>query len=79
MNDELIEFLSELLCIDTTDLTSDSDLLDICIFDYVEFFGIICSVEEHFNISILEDDVDDIEHIRTVGKLNKLVQEKIGA
>lgn len=75
MDDKLINFLSELLCVDNTDLTPDSDLLEICIFDYTEFFDIICSVEEHLNVSILEDDMDDIEHIRTIEKLNDFIKK----
>lgn len=76
MDDKLINFLSELLCVDYTDLTPDSDLLKICIFDYTEFFDIIYSVEKHFNVSILEDDMDDIEHIRTIEKLNDFIKNR---
>lgn len=78
MEEQLIDYISELLSMDTLEINEDTDLLDICIFDYVEFFDIIYNIEEHFNISIMDDDTDDIEHIRTVGKLSELIKEKIG-
>ena len=79
MENKLIEFIADLLCINKEDLNSNTDLLDLCIFDYVEFFDIIVSIEEEFKITLAEDEIDDIEHIRTIEKINNILKEKTEA
>lgn len=79
MENKLIEFIADLLCINKEDLNLNTDLLDLCIFDYVEFFDIIVSIEEEFKITLAEDEIDDIEHIRTIGKINNILKEKTEA
>ena len=79
MENKLIEFIADLLCINKEDLNSNTDLLDLCIFDYVEFFDIIVSIEEKFKITLAEDEIDDIEHIRTIEKINNILKEKTEA
>ena len=54
MENKLIEFIADLLCINKEDLNSNTDLLDLCIFDYVEFFDIIVSIEEEFKITLAD-------------------------
>ena len=68
---ELIKSVSEYLDIEY--LSSDSDLFDICIHDYMEFAGIIILIEEAFEVDLENYDIEDI---KTIKQISRIIQNK---
>lgn len=71
MEQELIKIASEHLDIEF--LTPDSDLFDICIYDYMEFVGIIMLIEESFEVDLEKYDIEDI---KTIKQISHIIQNK---
>ena len=70
---DLINCISECLCLEVEELSVDSDLFYLCINDYVEFVEIITSIEETFKISLEDYDLEDI---KTIKQIIEIIKEK---
>lgn len=68
---DLINIAVEHLCLDKEEISLDSDLFYLCIYDYMEFAEILMSIEETFEICLKNYDLEDIKTIRQIANIIK--------
>lgn len=68
---DLINIAAERLCLDKEEISLDSDLFYLCIYDYMEFAEILMSIEETFNICLKNYDLEEINTIRQIANIIK--------
>ena len=68
---DLINIAVEHLCLDKEEISLDSDLFYLCIYDYMEFAEILMSIEETFNICLKNYDLEEINTIRQIANIIK--------
>ncbi|MBQ8997201.1 MAG: hypothetical protein IJ086_02735 [Clostridium sp.] len=65
--EQLLSLLTNYLCMD--DISLETDLLDVCIYDFLEFVEIIMLIEEEFKINFSSYDTNDIRYVKQVLEL----------
>lgn len=71
LEESLINTLIDYFSMDT--ISQETDILDLCIYDFMEFVEVIMIIEEKYKIDLKNYDTDDI---RYVNQILKFIQEK---
>lgn len=58
--------VAEILDIEVDNLNAEDDLLYLVYNDYVEFAGIICKIEDKFNIKISDEDCLNLKTVNNI-------------
>ena len=73
MFDEVRNQIAELLGLDASAITEESDLINDLKADSMDIATLLLDVEENYGIEI---DEDEMENLRTVGDIVKYVESK---